>query len=151
MDCQSVTIAPDLSHGLHTKPLLQQDWMCDRESVIVRPWKHLERLDLLSSILIILGLVLNERYSLHAQVSQKATVDSNSYGSSLIALKLRPVSAYDRLFTNHDNLTNAWGAFWAEARNVQTCPQRCRMQTCLILCDSCYPKWIIIYDHTIII
>ncbi|CAL1129550.1 unnamed protein product [Cladocopium goreaui] len=24
------------------------------------------------------------------------------------------VSAYDRLFTNHDNLTNAWGAFWAE-------------------------------------
>ena len=25
------------------------------------------------------------------------------------------VSAYDRLFTNHDNLTDAWGAFWAKA------------------------------------
>ena len=27
-----------------------------------------------------------------------------------------PVSAYDRLFTNYDNLTEAWGAFWAKAR-----------------------------------
>ena len=25
-------------------------------------------------------------------------------------------SAYDRLFTNHDNLTDAWGSFWAKAK-----------------------------------
>jgi hypothetical protein len=65
--------------------------------------------------------VLNEWYSLHAQVIQ--TARCKQLWIIFDHFETATVSAYDRLFTNHDNLTNAWGAFWAEARNVHRCPQ----------------------------